>query len=399
MNETQWQELIIERHGIAPPLSDDQFRSWMTGRHIFISSVMDAEMNPDRLALRSWVRSWGATPVMWEEFTPRDERAAHAYLDGVDRSQLFLLLLGTSFGISDADGASPTYRENEQAALRGLPRLLFLKDGVSDVDRDPKLTRWIRSLYNEISAARYRDPVDLTQILEQRLRETASAQESPWIKLGPIIFPGKVRKRIVSGETQFTVTASVRERRVRVALGELSGWQRRAGTDRLTSGFETWPIEVVETEIDSQKLSSDEVILTCRSDARRSDGGMGFGSFTDHTGRSAGPADQAVMWADQALFGGPRPSRQSGLSMERWVAPEGPTLPEIIAREDARAWLAEGLVRLYTIEGLVKKFGGQFDRLDVGPATANGVRVDAVFQPGGHSQATAAIRGIVPIPN
>src|SRR4051794_9999206 len=194
MERSTWENLVIERHATPPRLSDEQFSAWMSDRRVFVSSVMDSEMDPDRSVVRDWLRSWDAIPVMWEEITPRDERAAHAYLDGVDRSQLFVLLLGTSYGVSDEEGASPTYREGERAAARGLPRLLLLRADVRDTDRDPKLTRWIRSLYSEVSAAKYADAAELTRALEGRLREIASAQETPWIKLGPIVFPGAVRQ-------------------------------------------------------------------------------------------------------------------------------------------------------------------------------------------------------------
>lgn len=399
MERTGWQDLAIERRVAPPRLSDDRFRDWMAGRPVFVSSVMDAEMEPARRAVRAWIRSWGGEPVMWEEITPRDERAQHAYLDGVDRSHSFVLLLGTSYGVSDESGFSPIHRETERAAERGSPRLLFLRDGVRDADRDGKLNRWIRSLYNEVSAARYVAPEDLVRLLEERLREIASAQETPWIKLGAIVFPGRARQRTVSGETRFVVTATVRDRAVRDALSELSGWRQRSDANRLTWGVASWPIEIVETEIDAPALSADDVQITCRHDTRRGNGGsMGLGgmNFVEQ-GRTIGPSEQAVMWANQALFGAPRPDRH-GMSAEHWAAPSGPTLPEVLAREQARGWLAEGLVRLFLVEGLVTKFGGKFEHLDVGPATASGVRVDAGFRPDGYDRPLAEIRGTVALP-
>jgi len=98
--------------------------------------------------------------------------------------------------------------------------------------------------------------------------------------------------------------------------------------------------------------------------------------------------------ANRALSGARRPTR-GGLGAEYWAAPEGPTLPEILARDQVLGWAAEGLVRLYLAQGLVIKFGGRFERLDVGPATASRVCVHASFRPGGHGHDPAQIEGIV----
>lgn len=401
MDRGPWESLTIESRVVPPRLSDARFRDWMAGRPVFVSSVMDAEMAPSRRAVRDWLRSWGGDPVMWEELTPRDEQARHAYLDGVDRSAVFVLLLGTSYGVSDESGFSPTHHEGNRAAERWMSRLVFQLGGVSDADRDGKLNRWIRSLHNEVSSARYADGAELVRLLEDRLREIAGAQETPWVKLGDIVFPGHVRQQTVAGETRLTVTATVRDRGVRDALSALSGWHRHGSADRLTWGTVTVPIEVEETEIDSQALSSDAVRVVCRRDGRRTDTGeMGWGgmSFVDPQGRTIGPPEQVVMWAGQALFDDPLPGRDEIMSGRGLTAPSGPTLPTVLAREGARGWLAEGLIRLYLVEGMTRKFGGRFEQIEVGPATATGVRVSARFRPAGSEQGPASIDGVVTLP-
>lgn len=66
------------------------------------------------------------------------------------------------------------------------------------------------------------------------------------------------------------------------------------------------------------------------------------------------------------------------------LEPKGPSLAEVLAREGAQGWLAEVLIRLYLVEGLLTRFGGHFKRLEVGPATSTGVRIDIRFVPGAH---------------
>ena len=62
---------------------------------------MDDEMTPYRNAVRAYLRKGGTAPLMWEEITPQDKNARHAYLDGVDQASIFVLLLGRHYGIAE----------------------------------------------------------------------------------------------------------------------------------------------------------------------------------------------------------------------------------------------------------------------------------------------------------
>lgn len=53
---------------------------------------------------------------MWEETTPRDQGPRDAYLEGADRSQIFLLPHGMRYGVSDESGFSPPHQETSRAA-------------------------------------------------------------------------------------------------------------------------------------------------------------------------------------------------------------------------------------------------------------------------------------------
>jgi hypothetical protein len=104
-----WDDLIIELGATPVPVDDQRFREWMSRQRIFVSSGMDDEMRPARDALRNWIRSWGGAAEMWEELAPRDQHPRGAYLEGVDRSTLYVLLAGTSYGVQDDTGFSPTH--------------------------------------------------------------------------------------------------------------------------------------------------------------------------------------------------------------------------------------------------------------------------------------------------
>ncbi|MQA92111.1 MAG: DUF4062 domain-containing protein [Gemmatimonas sp.] len=140
-DEAIWSDLIIEAAATPPPIDAQRFREWMSGQGVFVSSVMDDEMRPAREAVRSWVRAAGGTPVMWEELAPRDQHPRRAYLEGVDRSSIYVLLAGTSYGVQDSTGFSPTHQEGERAKERSIPRLLMESTDVPRQQRDGYLNR------------------------------------------------------------------------------------------------------------------------------------------------------------------------------------------------------------------------------------------------------------------
>jgi hypothetical protein len=158
---------------------------------IFVSSVMDDEIIPHRNAVRAYLRRMGATPLMWEEITPQDKSAQHAYPDGVDQATIFVLMLGRRYGVAEANGAAPTHREAIRAAGRHMLRLLFVLSGVGSHERDVKVRDWLASLYNEISGATFDSPETLVGQLDVRLREVAAQSERTWIRLGNLVFPAR----------------------------------------------------------------------------------------------------------------------------------------------------------------------------------------------------------------
>lgn len=390
MNELHWDKLIVERRVEPRPLDDGRFREWMNGRPVFVSSRMDEEMEPARQAVRGWLKGWGAQPVMWEEVTPRDQHPESAYLEGVERSSVYVLLAGRSYGAADETGYSPTHKEGVRAAEIGLPRLVFEDARVRPAERDGRLNDWLRSLYAQVSAARYHDPEELTRRLELRLREIAAAQETPWIKLGNLVFPGSVSRRRDGYRAEYRVEARIRDGRVRRAVSELGGWSQGIHADRLTWGSDTREVRVESVEMETRSTSEEIASIRCVTpdQARGSHYGMGM------TINGLGPSEQAEIWVRRTVLGENVEVGRSSL-LASMLEPEGPSLREVLTREGAQGWVAEGLIRLYLVEGLLTRFGGHFERLEIGPATSMGVRVDIRFVPDGHSAKPLEISGQV----
>lgn len=353
---------------------------------------MDEEMADAREAVRSTIKRWGGQAVMWEELTPRDQHAERAYTEGVERSSIFVLLVGRSYGAADETGYSPTHKEGRRAKELSVPRLVFEDDRITPSERDGRLNDWLRSLHAEVSTGGYQDPNDLSRLLENRLREIAAGQETTWIKLGNLVFPGTVSRHHQATKAEFIVRARVGEGTVRRAVSEIVTWSSRVHADRLTWSVQTHPVAVDAVSTETVISSEDEVEIRCSKPLQPS---------TSHpmlmTVNGLGPSDQAEMWVRQAVFGEPAPNGASNQRfMSTMVDPDPPYLPEVLSSQHARGWVAEGLTRLYVVEGLLYRFGGEFDRLEVGPATAGGIRVSLRFTPDYHGAQSIRAEGVVP---
>jgi hypothetical protein len=388
-----WDDIIAESAARPLPLAEDRFRSWMSRQGIFISSLMDPEMTPHRSAIRTYLHGMNATPLMWEEITPQDKSAQHAYLDGVDQASIFVLMLGSRYGVSDASGASPTHKEAMRADQRKLPRLLFVLSGIDASDRDVKLNDWLASLYNELSGASFDTADMLVAQLDAQLRLLAAQSERTWIKLGNLVFPGKVKASFGQhGSGEFIVTARVSSGRVRHALLGLGSGFSRNQADRLTWADHSYPVQVLSVASESEFTAEDIVEIKCRTPQ----------NWYGESGSSIAMMgmDSKERWAQQAFFGAQLEARarRGGYDPEQaFSTPEAKTLPEVLTATEARGWLAEGLTRLYLVEEVARRYAGRFQHLDIGPPTTQGVRVKGSFSSSSRTDETVSIEGIVPL--
>jgi hypothetical protein len=395
-----WSDLIIESGARPVPLSDERYRSWMAGRRIFVSSLMDQEMMPFREAVRVHLHKLGATPLMWEEITPRDEGAQRAYLSGVDQSSVFVLILGSRYGVTDQSGYSPTHQEGNRAAEKRIPRLLFTFGFVNESNRDGRLNDWLRSLFNELSAATFTNENDLVAQLDARLREIAAQSERLWIKLGRLVFPGTVSSRFDNrGEGEITVTANVTDGAVRRALLE-SGHSYRANSraERITWSTNSFPIQVESVTLKAEYSAEDRVEIVCKSSQNWSSGSSSIHTMMGSFGRlTAG--QMAALWARRAILGTPyQDDRSGGLDMtDSFSEPDTAMLPEVLKRFSAGGWLAEGLTRLYAVEEVSRRYDGHFLQLDIGPSTATSIRIRGAFTFRSAGDEKIDIEGSVPL--
>lgn len=393
MANTEWNELLVERRVAPEPLSESEFKAWMHGRAVFISSTMDEEMLPFRSAARAVIADLGGDAVLWEGITPRDQRAEDAYLEGVDRSSLLLLLVGHRYGVADETGYSATHKEVVRAGERGIPRLLFEAGDIGSTERDGRLNDWLRSLYSEVSTGAAQDEAQLRTMIQSRLRELAASQERTWIKLGRLVFPGQVARTTGRSGSALTVTASVREPALRRELGEIVGAPYRAG-DTLTWAASTEPVEVRQVDIRTATASRDDVTITCESHGgRRSVMGTILYGTVSAGGRSYGTADQVKVWVEERVLG--RKNTSLPDVVRSFFGGDEPSLPQILEANGASGWLAEGLSRLFIVQGALGKFGGYFDTLEVGPATATGIRISVAHVSGNDD--VARITDVIPL--
>src|SRR5882724_4752422 len=373
-----WTELLIERSAHPIPISTERYRAWIAGRQIFVSSLMDREMTPYRDVVRAHLYTMGATPVMWEEITPRDEGPQRAYLGGVDRSSVFVLMLGSRYGVTDQTGYSPTHQEGNRAAERRIPRLLFTLGTVNDADRDGRLNDWLRSLRNELSGASFMTANDLVGQLDARLREMAARSDRLWIKLGALVFPGIVNSRFDSrGEGEITVTANVSDGEVRRALIEGGqSYRSRSRAERITWSNNSFPIQIDSVSVKTEYSAEEQIEIVCKSSQSWNTGSSSIHTMMGSFGKLTA-AEMAELWARRAILGEDyRGDGGGALDMTAsFSEPETVTLPDVLRACSAGGWLAEGLTRLYSVEEISRRYDGHFQYLDVGPSTATSVRI------------------------
>jgi hypothetical protein len=137
---------------------------------VFISSVRGG-LEAERDALPGLVKAIGHEPVRFEDFTAQPDPSRQACMDGVDGSDAYMLLLGPRYGHTFPDtGQSPTHDEYMRARIRGIPKLVFLKEGPTAEPEQAKLIEQIRdyasgSFYDSFSGV-----ADLLEKVAQAIR-------------------------------------------------------------------------------------------------------------------------------------------------------------------------------------------------------------------------------------
>ena len=394
-----WKDILLDKAASPKPLDENRFADWMRSQRIFISSVMDTELHPYRDVVRQNLQAFSPhIPVMWETISPQDLGPKSAFLNGVDQSSLFVLILGSSYGVADDSGFSPTNQEANHAAKRHLPRLLFTLPADSSA-RDGKMNRWIRELHMDVSGIAITKPADLVVSLDARLRDFAARSERLWLKLGNCLFPGKVESQSDrSGVRTFMVTAQAFDHQVRQAILRMNDPHARHGSDmRLTWPNESYPV-TIESIVQKQQFAGEaDVEICCRTPQNwygNSGSAMSIGSVN-----GIGQAELCRQWVERAFFGKQPVVNTRDIDMaDMFTRPDGPTLPQVLSATAAVGWHAEGISLIYAIEEAARTRGARFSILHAGPATATGVRLKGTLlieQSG--SQTEIDVDGVVPL--
>jgi hypothetical protein len=137
-----------------------------------------------------------------------------------------------------------------------------------------------------------------------------------------------------------------------------------------------------QVSAESEFVGDEEVEVVCRTPQNwYGESGIGGAGITFMSpGGRMGPDDLAQAWVKKAMFGDAAGQPRTRDALGGFAELDAPTLPQVLQATKASGWLAEGLVRLYAVEEVARYQAGYFTRLEVGPATARGVRIVGEFE-------------------
>lgn len=147
----------------------------MSQLKVFISSVRRG-LEQERDALKGLLVALGHEPLRFEDFTAQPIPSRQACLDGVLAADAYLLLLGAHYGdVFPETGLSATAEEHVAALTKGIPRLAFVKKGVSMDPKQDGFRQEVERYATGLFRASFTDAVDLLPAVAAALREASSA--------------------------------------------------------------------------------------------------------------------------------------------------------------------------------------------------------------------------------
>ncbi|MCU1518775.1 MAG: ATPase-like protein [Pseudarthrobacter sp.] len=129
---------------------------------VFVSSTL-RELEPERHAVREAVESLQLAPVMFE-LGARPHPPRSLYRSYLAQSDVFVGIYGGSYGWV-APGEDVSGLEDEYRLAAGMPKLIYVKDGVAD--REPRLDGLLDRIRadDDASYKRYADPAELGKLV------------------------------------------------------------------------------------------------------------------------------------------------------------------------------------------------------------------------------------------
>lgn len=205
MTRNPSRRIIVDR-SMPEPLTANELRAWISDQTVFVSSVITG-MTTERQAARAAIEGLGGKVLMFERLGGRDDDAETAYLASVQSSDFFVGILGERYGKPEQTGYSPTHTEYNEAIKAGLRVSMWAHTG----DMDGHQRAFLEEIRTFHTTGSYDSDVALREGLERRLREVASAANSPWCKVGPVLFRAR---RYIDDGTRIAVEALIRNDRV-----------------------------------------------------------------------------------------------------------------------------------------------------------------------------------------
>lgn len=205
--------LLIDLKSAALPLANDRLQEWGAGRQVFVSSLI-TDLPTERAAVRTAIEAIGAYPVMFEDLGGQDITANEAYLAGVHRSDLYVGIFTERYGVRLPSGYSATEAEFREAETIGARIAIFIR-GYGGPDMDGAQRDLIGGSQNLYTTSSFSTADDLQRRVAQRLREIATEDLTPWVRVGRVIV--RARELITDGSTT-RVVAEVRSTAVHAEL-------------------------------------------------------------------------------------------------------------------------------------------------------------------------------------
>lgn len=208
-------------------------------QRIFISSVQK-ELAAERRRLAEYVRADALLSrffdvFLFEEQPAFDTRADAVYLTEVDNCDVYLALLGETYGFEDEQGVSPTEHEFDRATAIGKSRLIYVL--CQDAQRHPKMQALVQKAGDQLIRRRAGSMDELKQAVYASLVEhlalqgaiqTKPFEERPCVQasLDDMDVKGLAQfVRRANHERQFPLTDSTPPQEVLTHLNLLDGIQ------------------------------------------------------------------------------------------------------------------------------------------------------------------------------
>jgi len=289
--------LIVDRSQGSNPLDDEALRAWAARRTVFISSEM-RELGPERRAVAAGLSALGMRVVMFEDLGGRDDDAVTAYLDGVARSDVYLGVVADRYGTMLPSGRSPTHEEYREARRRGLRIAVWVAaDGAG---RQGDARDFVDELRAFHTTGTYADVDSLVRSVRSRLLEMAADEDSPWVKIGNVVFRAE---SIEDDGRNLVISMQTRDRDVLAAIRELRPNAMRSGHEVAVTTFDgSGSARITEVASAASSATASRLRIAAAvewADGRRPSTAAGLNGVTVE--------EQVAVGLSAGLFGTPLP--------------------------------------------------------------------------------------------